>query len=395
MSSSPTSRSSDLRRLVDEGFKLEVRGDGYLLVHDVPYVTAESTVARGTLVSVLDMDGEATVQPRSHVVMFAGGVPHDADGSRMSSILNSSSRKQLAPGLTIDHTFSSKPPGGYRDYHHKMSTYAAMLEGPAQSIDSSATARTFEVVEADDGEGPFNYIDTASSRAGIAIAAAKLKAHKIAIVGLGGTGAYILDLVAKTPVAEIHLYDGDRFLQHNAFRSPGAAALHQLRGGPPKVRYFRNRYKVLHRGIKAHPAYVDEDNVDQLADMDFVFIGVDRGVARQLLVESLERLGRSFIDVGMGLSMRGEAVGGLLRVTTSTPDKRDHVHELSRIPLGGDEEDEIYGSNAQVADLNALNATLAVIKWKKMLGFYADSEHEHHSLYTVDGNVILNEDPAE
>jgi hypothetical protein len=31
-----------------------------------------------------------------------------------------------------------------------------------------------------------------------------------------------LDFVAKTPVEEIHLFDSDVFLQHNAFRAPGA-----------------------------------------------------------------------------------------------------------------------------------------------------------------------------
>ena len=52
---------------------------------------------------------------------------------------------------------------------------------------------------------------------------------KIIILGLGGTGSYILDLVAKTPVKEIHLYDGDTFYQHNAFRSPGAPSSDELR----------------------------------------------------------------------------------------------------------------------------------------------------------------------
>ena len=34
----------------------------------------------------------------------------------------------------------------------------------------------------------------------------------------------------------------------------------------------------------------------------------------------------------------------------------------------------------------------AVIKWKKLFGFYADLEHEHHSAYTIDGNHLTNED---
>jgi hypothetical protein len=40
----------------------------------------------------------------------------------------------------------------------------------------------------------------------------KLELGKIAIIGLGGTGSYVLDLAAKTPVKEIHLFDGDKFL---------------------------------------------------------------------------------------------------------------------------------------------------------------------------------------
>jgi hypothetical protein len=35
----------------------------------------------------------------------------------------------------------------------------------------------------------------------------------------------VLDFTAKTHVKEIHLFDGDTFFQHNAFRAPGAANL--------------------------------------------------------------------------------------------------------------------------------------------------------------------------
>ena len=69
----------------------------------------------------------------------------------------------------------------------------------------------------------FKYVDTASSRVGIGAVTEKLKVGPLAIVGLGGTGSYILDLVAKTPVAEIHLFDGDKLGQHNAFPLPRRA----------------------------------------------------------------------------------------------------------------------------------------------------------------------------
>ena len=43
----------------------------------------------------------------------------------------------------------------------------------------------------------------------------------MAVIGLGGTGAYVLDFFVKTPVREIRAFDLDAFHVHNAFRSPG------------------------------------------------------------------------------------------------------------------------------------------------------------------------------
>ena len=47
-----------------------------------------------------------------------------------------------------------------------------------------------------------------------------------------------------------------------------------------------------------------------------------------------------------------------------------------------------------MADLNALNACLAVVKWKKLRGFYRDLEQEHHCTYTTDGGMLLNGDQS-
>ena len=62
--------------------------------------------------------------------------------------------------------------------------------------------------------------------------------------------------------------------------------------------------------------------------------------------------------------------------------------------MATDDEDDLYSRNIQVADLNALNAALAVGRWKRMSGFYLDLENEHHTVYVVDGNQLLNEETA-
>jgi hypothetical protein len=304
----------------------------------------------------------------------------------------------LASGLTINHSFSAKPKttsGKYSDYYEKVTTYVAILGGPAWVHDPSATAKIFSVVEADRDDSPFQYLDTASSRAGIGSLADKFNGSRIAIVGLGGTGSFVLDLVAKTTVREIHIFDGDDFFQHNAFRSPGAPSLDALRKQPKKVAYYQELYAKLRRNLFAHDVYIDSTNVELLKNMDFVFICIDNGPPKKLLVERLEEYGISFVDAGMGVFLTDGALGGILRVTTSTPKHRRHVREKGRVSFAEGDQGNLYGQNIQIADLNALNAVLAVIKWKKIMGFYLDLESENFSTYTIDGNALTNEDRNE
>jgi hypothetical protein len=44
--------------------------------------------------------------------------------------------------------------------------------------------------------------------------------------------------------------------------------------------------------------------------------------------------------------------------------------------------EDAYASNIQIAELNALNAALAVIRWKKHLGYYQDFRDEAESIYS-------------
>ncbi|MGW0294164.1 ThiF family adenylyltransferase [Streptomyces tuirus] len=391
MSPQLISRSPDLRRLQDEGYGIEVRS-GLLLMHHVPYVDAQRTVRYGVLVSEMSLAGDVTVVPSTHVVMFIGAEPCDHLGQPLEALINSRGRQSPAPGVEVDFVFSSKPASGYPDYYAKMTTYAAILTSPAQQLDPEATAVTYRVADDPAEESVFRYTDTASSRAGIGAATRRLQNLRVAIVGLGGTGSYILDLVAKTPVAQIHLYDGDKFLQHNAFRSPGAASRDDLEAALNKAEHFAAVYDRMRRGVVAHPVYVDETNIETLRTADFVFLCVDDNAARRRIVEGLERYQVAFIDVGMGVYETGGQLSGLVRVTTSTSTRRRHVHDHQRIPLADGAAPNDYQRNIQIADLNSLNATLAVIRWKKLCGFYLDLEQEFHSVYQIDGNVLTNED---
>ena len=127
--------------------------------------------------------------------------------------------------------------------------------------------------------------------------------------------------------------------------------------------------------------------------MGFVFICVDRGSAKKLVIETLQLWRIPFIDVGMGIEKVGAGLTGILRTTTSTPQYRKHVQK--RIDFADNDPEGVYDQNIQIAELNALNAAQAVIKWKKLLGFYHDLEKEHNSTYSIDCNLLTSEETVE
>ena len=393
MSPKLTNLRADVALLIEEGYEVSIEHD-HLVMRNVPYVTTNKEIRHGTLISTLAGSYSETARPDTHVIMFAGEYPCDQNGAALEKIRNSSGHIVIAGDLTADHRFSSKPKQGYADYHEKMATYAALISSPAATLDETVTPRNHRVVQSPE-ESPFVYFDNASGRAGISAVTQKLKVKSVAIVGLGGTGSYVLDFMAKTPVAQIHLIDGDPFEQHNAFRAPGAASIDDLRERPFKVDYLAAIYERMHKGIVPHRDFIDSSNLDLLTGHDMVFLCIDANAIKRPIIEALEQAGCPFIDVGMGVELVDDGLTAMLRTTTSTPGHRDHVHARARIPMEPARGKDLYTRNIQISELNAMNACLAVIRWKKLCGFYKDTEHEYFSIFALDGNHMINEDAEE
>jgi hypothetical protein len=394
MSRQPIAHNPDLTRLENEGYALDVDVEGYLLVRNVPYVNEKREVKRGTIIGILETRGtlKDIVKFSDHSVYFAGDHPCDDAGRPLVKVVIGSSRQQLGTRIWADHRFSSKPASGtYPSMYAQIKQYVVILESYARRINPVITARTGPVVSTElEDIGPFAYTDTASVRAGIVMVTAKLRYQKVAIVGVGGTGSYVLDLLTKTPVAEIHLFDDDQFLTHNAFRGPGAATLEQLRASLSKVQYWRDLYSSMHTGIFAHPHRIVAENVAELAPFNFVFLCMDSGPDKLAIVTALEEMKTPFIDTGIGVQEVNGALRGTVRTTTSTPTKREHLRQ--RVSFAPPRDDNDYERNIQVADLNALNATLAIIKWKKLCQFYHDFEHEHDTTYTINSHLLTRDE---
>ena len=96
---------------------------------------------------------------------------------------------------------------------------------------------------------PFHIPNTFEARAAIAPVQDRIRGQRIAIIGLGGTGAYLLDLIAKTPESEIHLLDCDCVDWHTFKRAPGAPTAEDIElvraGSLLKVDYYHSKYAGL------------------------------------------------------------------------------------------------------------------------------------------------------
>jgi hypothetical protein len=158
-----------------------------------------------------------------------------------------------------------------------------------------------------------------------------------------------------------------------------------------KVAFHARTYGKMRRGIEVHPKSMGPDALHMLEGLDFVFLCME-GKGKRPIVEKLEAIGIPFVDVGMGVTMNGDRLRGQIRTTTSTPAKRKHVYEKNRIAFTTIDEINEYDKNIQVVELNALNAAIAVIKWKKLFGFYDDDGNEHFSVFVIAGNETINED---
>lgn len=365
--------------------------DGMLVVSHVPYLRSDGSIDRAALLVPLSMSGNRVVAPRAHLAWWTGDLPCEADGTPMRSInVTGAGAAPVLAGYPPALALCCKPKGReYRDHHEFVTTYVTLLGAPTASLDPTATARVRRRPEPlDVRAGPFAYMDTATPRAALGAAVTAIRGQTVGIVGLGGTGSYVLDLVSKCSVDSIHLFDHDLFEQHSAFRAPGAATLDDVRAQRRKVDYFAARYRGIHRRVIPHAVRVDGRTAALLDVLDFAFVCIDDAGSKPPILERLAARGIAYVDVGMGLHASERGIVGAVRTTLVTPGDGAMA---DRIPVVG-HGDGVYATNIQVCELNALNASLAVIAWKRHRGFYAANRREGNGVFIVEDGRLHVED---
>lgn len=382
--------SPHIQQLIDEGYSVEIRENKFLLINRVPYLNKDLEARYGTIISELEMNGNDVKLNPQHPIYFNGEQPYKSNGK----MLNPNKGKKdvvLLPNLKGDLYYSYKKNGQpYPNYYEKMKHYVHIFAKHAMKLDNSVTFDVGSLIEVP-SNSPFVYPDCNSASPEANVLLGKFSDLKIGIIGVGGTGSYILDYISKTPVKEIHIFDGDYYHNKNAFRAPGATHIDSLTTPERKADYFAKEYSKIHGAVHSHPHYMKESNLSSLSGLSFVFISIDKSPVKKIIVEYLVAQGIDFIDVGMGVSLMNGAILGQIRTTTSTKGQRNHIIDNSRIKFTENDNND-YSDLVQIAELNALNAAFAVVKWKKLVGFYHDHEEEHHSIYQLHVNKNLNFD---
>lgn len=386
----------NVQRLVDAGYRVTIEGS-YLIVDSVPYVSSCGVVSRGALISPYTfLNGVCNAE--NHTVYFTGSIPCRADGTSLEAAIHVNGVRLSAPvflaGRTVFCHFSNYPSPNVQvqmqtDIFIKMQHYIKKLESYAKALDPTVSASDKGSLSQSRDTSVFHYPNSAIARSGLDVYENKLKLNKVAIIGLGGTGAYILDALAKTPAEEIHLFDDDVIMEHNAYRMPGATLGSMVNVGLKKTEFLRDIYHHLRGGIESHSCKIDESNIHLLDNFNFVFIAVDHGPSRGLISRHLYERGIPFIDVGIGIEKIAEDIKliGRARVTIVTKHTVDAASIIEGLPIAEDDNEAVY-NNIQLVELNALNAMLAIIKYKQYLEFYAEEVQADTLKYILSWNQL-------
>lgn len=374
------SHNDDLKRLKEKGYALSIE-NGYLIVRDIPYLDHSKNLKNGAIVSKLVFINDTKVQQEDHQIFFCGSHPCEIDGNLIRNLGGGATCVQLrSTDIVVERSFSNKPQNGFLDLFEKIESYVNIFSGPAMELYSNANPYTFRMVEIEE-ESIFKYSDTLSSRAEISDLSNKFEEEVIAIIGLGGTGAYLLDFLVKTPVKEIRGFDVDWYHVHNSFRSPGRLEYEEL--GMKKAEVYQKRYESFRSNLNIQSKNITSDSDEELKGVSFAFVCVDNGKSREDIFDLLIKMNIPFIDVGMGLERENSKLSGTIRTTYYSQENAKELKEKRLSPLDN-LPDDIYKSNIQVSELNALNACLAIIKYKQLRGFYNSDEDYNHQLFIVE-----------
>ena len=348
-------------------------GSDVLAAEGVPCLLENGKIGSCTIEKSFDPEsGKPTehIGGAVHAVRITVDEKHDgrvyrADGNALESYIGGDGKtwsnisiKRGSPESPVDDVSPS-------DLIHR---YAKQIVGAVSAAGYSETAFLAK-------RGPFKIPNTFEVRAAIGPVQDRIRNQRIAIIGMGGTGGYVLDLIVKTPVAEIHLLDSDEVDWHNLMRAPGAPTCEEIeslrKARPRKVDYYHSKYASLREGIYAHALRVDNSTkfAEFLSEhpVDYAFVCIDQlkdcdSPRQDVVYAALTEAGVPFIDSGVSISLENDAVSGAVTTIANTAGS---LAWKDAIPNARVEGNAPGYRNVQLPEVNALAASLAVMEWRR------------------------------
>ena len=391
------SRKSRLSSFAEQvGFDIEVESDVVRAVR-VPCLFAGEVVGTCTIETSCDpATGKPTQQIGGavHAVRITADEEHDgrvyhAYGTPIGNYVNGDGKTWSDISIHKGSQNSPEDDGSASDMIHR---YAKQVVGAVAAAGYSELA-TLALPD------PFHIPNTFEARAAIAPVQDRIRGQSIAIIGLGGTGAYLLDLIAKTPVSEIHLLDSDCVDWHTFKRAPGAPTAKEIElvraGSMLKVDYYHSKYAAFRDGIHPHPVQVDSSSMftEFVSEhpVNYAFVCIDQltegDSARQDVVyRAVTEAGVPFIDSGVSITLEDCAVRGA--VTTSSYDAGSDAWE-DAIPNARLKGGAPGYRNVQLPEVNAAAATLAVMEWRRRTGQYVSETPSFYQKFRLEKGRII------
>ena len=308
--------------------------------------------------------GNAVHAVRITVDTERDGRVYHADGTPIGNQVGGDGKTWSNISIHKGSQGSPEEDGSASDVVHR---YAKQIVGAAWAAGHSETASPAML-------DPFKIPNTFEARAGLGPVQDTIRGLSIAIIGLGGTGAYVLDLVAKTPVREIHLLDDDEVEWHTFNRAPGAPTAEEIESLPngrlPKVDYYHSKYASLREGIYPHAIRVDSKSTFgeflSAHPIDYAFVCIDQltegdSPRQDVVYCALSAAAVPFIDSGVSITVEGRAVRGAVTTSFYTAGSMAWKDAIPNAKVEGD----VPGyRNVQLPEVNALAASLAVMEWR-------------------------------
>ena len=194
------------------GWTIEVH-QNRISVGEVPYRKKDGEAGRCQVSVETEDDGLSMKAPDNgrgaiHAARLSGvekGCAYQATGEPVGNVLWSDNARECVISIKRDD-------GEYVDGWHALAVYTVRVAGEVGVEEREHIERIFKFPIAG---GDARDIQLWRDRA---------RGQQIGIVGLGGVGLWILDLMSKTDVREIKIWDGDEIEGRNLVRAPGWAS---------------------------------------------------------------------------------------------------------------------------------------------------------------------------